>query len=154
MHRALLTNAGWVTWGYQDNTNPSLKPTTQVRERKNTAAKEKWSSVKAWGIADTSPTTKHSNKGYFMKGQHSIFLLREKKQPLGFCFGTMKTTPNKKRKLHSQGVDAEASWQVCVSRSLGRSCAFLPDYTNCNNTEGEMMSLLLWKRNMSVFLFL
>lgn len=72
-----------------------------------------------------------------MKGKHSIFLLSEK-PAFGFLFLNNEdySPPKKKRTLKSQGVDTQASWHVCMSRSLGRSCAFLPDYTNCNNTEG------------------
>lgn len=145
---------GELHGGYQDNTNPSLRPTTQFRERKKHCCQRKVIICQSLRDCRDRNNNQTQKKRVFYEIKTFHILLREKNSLWVSVSEQWKLLPNKKRKLQSQGVDAEASWHVCVSRSLGRSCAFLPDYTNCNNTEGEMMSLLLWKRKMSVFLFL
>jgi len=46
---------------------PLLAPSLTLNRRKETPLlREKWSSVNAWGIADTSTTTKHRKNEYFM----------------------------------------------------------------------------------------
>ncbi len=70
---------GELHGGYQDDTNPSLRPTTQVRERKKTLLPRKSDHLsKPEGLQTPQQQPNTVKKGYFMKEKHSIFLLREK----------------------------------------------------------------------------